>query len=75
MRSLASLIMTIWMFTLASSTCAGTHTPWDELSEASWIDFVDATVWAGMYPVNGGRPGVAESYPVAFSPAGGCIMA
>jgi len=44
--------------------------PWDELTEASWIDFGDATVWPHMYPVNAGRAGVAASYPVAFSPTG-----
>ena len=71
MRNTVSLIMLIGMLTSASSTYASTYIPWDELTEASWIDFGDTSVWPGMYPVNGGRPGVAESYPVAFSPAGG----
>ncbi len=46
------------------------YVPWDGLTEASWIDFGDATRWPHMYPINAGRPGVAASYAVAFSPAG-----
>jgi len=71
MRNTVSLIMLIGMLTSASSTYASTYIPWDELTEVSWIDFGDTSAWPGVYPVNGGRPGVAESYPVAFSPAGG----
>lgn len=71
MRSMVLLIMFAGMLILTSSAFAGAYIPWDELSEASWIDFGDATAWADMYPVNSGRLDVAESYPVAFSPAGG----
>jgi hypothetical protein len=59
------------MFGAASYSLAGTYTPWDELTEASWIDFGDVTLWPNVYPINAGRAGVAESYPLAFSPAGG----
>jgi len=75
MRNTSLLIMFIGMFILASSMQAGTYVPWDELTEASWIDFGDASVWPSMYPVNGGSVGIAESYPVAFSPAGGANKA
>jgi hypothetical protein len=51
-------------------TYATAYKPWDELTEASWIDFGDASAWPNMYPINAGRVGVRESYPVAFSPAG-----
>ena len=71
MRSVTSLIMLIGLFTLATGNLAGAYVPWDELTEASWIDFGDVTVWPDMYPVNAGRAGVAESYALAFSPAGG----
>ncbi|MHC4328232.1 MAG: hypothetical protein ACYSWW_08955 [Planctomycetota bacterium] len=75
MKSMFLLIMVVGMFNSASGTYASAYIPWDELSEASWIDFGDTSVWPGMYPVNSGRPGVAESYPVAFSPAGGANKA
>ena len=75
MRNATLLIMFIGMFIPASSTLAGTYVPWAELTEASWIDFGETFVWPGMYPVNGGRAGVAKSYPVAFSPAGGANKA
>ncbi len=75
MRNTTLLIMFVGMFILASSTQAGAYVPWDELTEASWIDFGDTSVWPGMYPVNGSSAGVAESYPVAFSPAGGANKA
>ncbi len=71
MRSVTSLAMMIVLFTLAAGDNAGAYAPWDELTEASWIDFGDVTAWPGMYPVNAGRAGVAESYALAFSPAGG----
>jgi len=50
---------------------AGTYAPWDTLSEASWIDFPYNEKVLNMYPVNEGGAGIAASYPVAFSPAGG----
>jgi len=75
MRSTTLLIMFAGMCILASSTLAGTYVPWDELTEASWIDFGEQSIWPSMYPVNGGTAGVAESYPVAFSPAGGANKA
>jgi len=75
MRNTILPIMFAGMFILASSTLAGTYVPWDELTEASWIDFGETSVWPVMYPANGGRTGVAESYPVAFSPAGGANKA
>jgi hypothetical protein len=75
MRNTTLLIMFTGMFILASSTLAGTYMPWDELTEASWIDFGETSVWPGMYPANGDRAGVAESYPIAFSPAGGADKA
>jgi len=61
----------IVMWALAANTYANAYKPWDELTEASWIDFGDASAWPSMYPINAGRAGVLESYPVAFSPAGG----
>jgi hypothetical protein len=64
--SLALLVA--WTF--ASNALAGTYLPWDELTEASWIDFGDGSAWPKMYPMNAGRAGVAESYAVGFSPAG-----
>ena len=75
MRNTTLLIMFVGMFILASSTLAGTYVPWDELAEASWIDFGETSVWPSVYPANGGRAGVAESYPIAFSPAGGANKA
>ena len=75
MRNTTMPIMFIGMLILASSAQAGNYVPWDELTEASWIDFGDASAWPGMYPVNAGGAGVAESYPVAFSPAGGANKA
>ncbi len=55
----------------AATAQAQSYAPWDALTEASWIDLGDAAVWPHMYPINAGRPGIAASYPVAFSPAGG----
>jgi hypothetical protein len=75
MRNTTLLIMFIGMLILATSTQAGAYAPWDELTEASWIDFGDTSVWPGMYPANSGRAGVAETYPIAFSPAGGANKA
>jgi hypothetical protein len=71
MRSVASLIMLTGLFTLVTGDYAGAYVPWDELTEASWIDFGDATLWPSVYPINADRAGVAESYALAFSPAGG----
>jgi len=71
MKSMSCPIMLIALFTVASGAYPGYYVPWDELTEASWIDFGDVSAWRGIYPVNAGRAGVAESYPVAFSPAGG----
>ena len=62
-------LIVMWAF--AANTFAAAYKPWDELTEASWIDFGDASAWPNMYPINAGRAGVRESYPVAFSPAGG----
>jgi len=70
MRSKTSLVMFIMMCVAAAVARAGSYVPWDELTEASWIDFGDASVWPKMYPINAGRAGVAASYAVAFSPAG-----
>jgi hypothetical protein len=63
--------MLIVIFTLATVDYAVAYVPWDELTEASWIDFGDVTLWPSVYPINAGRAGVAESYALAFSPAGG----
>ena len=71
MRSVTWSIMLIVTFILTQNSLAGVYVPWDELTEASWIDFGDITAWPNMYPINGGAPGIAEAYPVAFSPAGG----
>jgi hypothetical protein len=71
MRNATLLIMFAGMLVAASECPAGTYVPWDELTEASWIDFGDVTLWPNVYPINAGRPGVAESYALAFSPAGG----
>jgi len=71
MRSVISPIVLSLVFTLGTGKGAGAYAPWDDLTEASWIDFGDATAWLGMYPINAGRAGVVESYAVAFSPAGG----
>jgi len=71
MRGVISLIMMTVILTLATDNCASAYVPWDELTEASWIDFGDVTLWPNVYPVNAGRAGVAESYALAFSPAGG----
>jgi len=70
MRSKTLLMMLIVMCVVAAVAQADSYVPWHELTEASWIDFGDATVWPNMYPVNAARPGVAASYAVAFSPAG-----
>ncbi|HUV65285.1 MAG TPA: hypothetical protein VMW24_15420 [Sedimentisphaerales bacterium] len=70
MRSKTLLMMLIVMCVVAAVAQADSYVPWDELTEASWIDFGDATLWPNMYPVNAARPGVAASYAVAFSPAG-----
>lgn len=59
------------VLTLFTSSYGAEYVPWDELTEASWIDFGDITAWPNIYPINGGTGGIAESYPVAFSPAGG----
>ena len=75
MKNATLLIMFIGMLIPASSTLAGAYAPWDELTEASWIDFGDASAWPDMYPVNAGTAGIAESYPIAFSPAGGANKA
>ena len=69
-RSKTLLMMLIVPWVVAAVARAGSYVPWDELTEASWIDFGDATRWPHMYPINAGRPGVAASYAVAFSPAG-----
>lgn len=71
MRDKALLIVLLKMFVLVSNTPAGTYVPWDELTEASWIDFGDVALWPNVYPINAGRAGVADSYALAFSPAGG----
>ena len=71
MKSTSYPIMLIVIFAVASGAYASDYVPWDELTEASWIDFGDVSAWPGMYPVNAGRAGVAESYSLAFSPAGG----
>jgi len=70
MRSKTSLTMLIVMWVVAAVARADSYAPWDELTEASWIDFGGAAVWPHMYPINAGRPGVAASYAVGFSPAG-----
>ena len=70
MRSGIRFIMLIVIFTLIQNSLVGGYVPWDELTEASWIDFGDITAWPNMYPINGGAD-IAESYRVAFSPAGG----
>jgi hypothetical protein len=70
-RSRISVVCLIVMWALAPSTHATAYIPWDKLTEASWIDFGDASAWPRMYPINAGRAGIAQSYPVAFSPAGG----
>ncbi len=75
MKNATLLIMFIGMLIPASNTLAGAYAPWDELTEASWIDFGDASAWPDMYPVNAGTAGIAESYPIAFSPAGGANKA
>ncbi|MHC4540628.1 MAG: hypothetical protein ACYTEK_12340 [Planctomycetota bacterium] len=67
-RTLLTVLIVMWIFTSVAQ--ANTYAPWDELAEASWIDFGDAAVWPDMYPINAGRAGVAESYAVGFSPAG-----
>ena len=59
------------VLTIVTSSYCAEYAPWDEMTEASWIDFGDITAWPNMYPINGGSVGVADSYPVAFSPAGG----
>jgi len=69
-RSKTLLMMLIVTWVVAAVARAESYVPWDELTEASWIDFGDATVWPHMYPINAGRPGVAASYAVGFSPAG-----
>lgn len=66
-----SLIMLVGLWIPVAIAQAESYVPWDELTEASWIDFGDSTVWPNMYPINAGAAGVAASYPVAFSPAGG----
>lgn len=71
MRSNVMLIVLLVVFTGDPGACAGDYVPWDDLTEASWIDFGDVTAWPNMYPVNGGTAGVTDAYPVAFSPAGG----
>jgi len=72
------VVILIAMCVLFADVHANTYVPWDELTEASWIDFGDVSAWPNMYPVNAGSPRdslrraeVSESYPVAFSPAGG----
>ncbi len=71
MRRMTRAILVIAMLALVTSSYAAEYAPWDKLTEASWIDFGDITAWPDIYPINGGANGVAESYPVAFSPAGG----
>lgn len=70
MRSKSLLMMFIVMCVAATVAQADGYVPWDELAEASWVDFGDASAWPHMYPMNAGGPGVAASYAVAFSPAG-----
>ena len=65
------VVVFIAMCVLLANAHAKTYVPWDELTEASWIDFGDVSAWPNMYPINAGRAGVDESYPVGFSPAGG----
>lgn len=71
MISSVPVIVLMGALAAAPGTSAGDYVPWDNLTEASWIDFGDAASWPSMYPINADRVGVAESYPVAFSPAGG----
>jgi hypothetical protein len=53
---------------LPAVCCAQTWRPWDELTEASWVDFGDQSA-PNMYPVNAGRNGIRPAYPIAFTPA------
>ena len=54
---------------ISSALChAQPWRPWDELTEASWIDFGDNPA-PNMYPVNAGRDGTLAGYPIAFSQA------
>ncbi len=69
-RSKTLLMMLAVTWVVAAVARSDSYVPWDELTEASWIDFGDATAWPHMYPINAGRPGIAASYAVAFSPAG-----
>lgn len=71
MRSLTGKILLIAFFAIVTNSNGAEYMPWDDLTEASWIDFGDITAWPAIYPINGGTAGIAESYPVAFSPAGG----
>jgi hypothetical protein len=75
MRNVTLLVVMIVMPTIAAGNTAGAYVPWDELTEASWIDFGDAALWPHVYPINAGRPGIADSYALAFSPAGGANKA
>jgi hypothetical protein len=75
MRNVTLLVMMIVMPTIAAGNAVGAYVPWDELAEASWIDFGDVTLWPSVYPINAGRPGIADSYALAFSPAGGANKA
>ncbi len=50
---------------------AGTYKPWDQMTQDSWIDFFDGND-PNIYPANAaGSVGIASSYPIAFSQAGG----
>jgi len=51
-------------------TKAGEYKPWDQMTQDAWIDFFDGND-PNIYPANADSAGIAPSYPIAFSQAGG----
>jgi hypothetical protein len=49
---------------------ANGYIPWDDLTEDVWIDFFDGND-PNIYPVNAEQVDIEDSYPIAFSQAGG----
>jgi hypothetical protein len=67
MRNAILLIMMTLIFALATDNCASAYVPWDELTEASWIDFGDVTLWQrDQVP-----PRRADDRPYGFVRSGG----
>ena len=61
-----TVVLICFVFQMACPVSAAGYIPWDELSENSWIQFLDGND-PNMYPINAADDGDIEaSYPISF---------